>query len=604
MYKIIPEPRYSQYSADSIVLDSSALLTFPEGIDGLESIAGEIQLYLSSIGIYIEVDASEDHLGTILFELLPKDTLRLEEYYEIYVSAKCVRILASSRIGFVNAKHTLLQILRQAELMDDCISLFCCNIKDHPAFKWRGFMLDVSRHFFPLADVLTFVSILAEYKFNILHLHLTDDEGWRIQIKSHPLLTEVGAWRPGRIGRFGERRKAQSADEVCDYGGFYTKHDINLLVEFAGSLGITIVPEIDMPGHCMALLAAYPDLSCGGSPVSVSVGHKFCDWQADGTLTVNTENTLDPGNQRVYELIDDVIREIAEMFSGPYIHIGGDECFLGFWEKSSSHQFMLKNGMNTPKELESYFHQRVCAIVKKYHKIPIGWDEITDSVTDGEAVIMAWRSKELADNASKDGYSVIYTPKEYTYLDFCQGDPSVENVVYGSTDLRRAYSFKIDAVSCNHKNVLGGQANLWTELIPNIDFAFYMSFPRAFAIIEELWSGGDKPIYSQFISKVISHIDIFEFRKLNVCRALYEPKIITHLHDGTLAISLEMDVPDIEVFYTIDNTYPPKFGCRYTDPFLIHYGDLHLRVQSYKQGKAVGRELVIHIDDLYQRAYK
>ncbi len=176
--------------------------------------------------------------------------------------------------------------------------------------------------------------------------------------------------------------------------------------------------------------------------------------------------------------------------------------------------------------------------------------------------------------------------------------------MYGSTDLRRAYSFKIDAVSCNHKNVLGGQANLWTELIPNIDFAFYMSFPRAFAIIEELWGGGDKPIYSQFISKVISHIDIFEFRKLNVCRALYEPKIITHLHDGTLAISLEMDVPDIEIFYTIDNTYPPKFGCRYTDPFLIHYGDLHLRVQSYKQGKAVGRELVIHIDDLYQRAYK
>ncbi|MCL4133396.1 UNVERIFIED_CONTAM: hypothetical protein GTU68_040589 [Idotea baltica] len=286
------------------------------------------------------------------------------EGYELNVAENEISLTANKAAGIFNALQTLRQLLpkefeNKEEYGMGMGMVMGCKIKDYPRFGWRGLMLDVSRHFFSVEDVKAYLDKMAQYKMNVFHWHLTDDEGWRIEIKSLPKLTEVGAWRVPRHGRFGKDRPFPKEGEEATEGGFYTHEQIKDVIKYAAERNITIVPEIDVPGHSMAVLAAYPELSTLKEPKVVNPGGYFADWTGPH-FKMLIENTLNPADEKVYEFVDKVMTEVAELFPSQYIHMGGDECYHGYWEESPEVQkFMKKNDIKDTHGLQSYFVGRV-----------------------------------------------------------------------------------------------------------------------------------------------------------------------------------------------------------------------------------------------------
>ena len=299
------------------------------------------------------------------------------------------------------------------------------KITDYPRFGWRGLTLDVSRHFFTVEEVKSYIDQMSKYKFNVFHWHLTDDEGWRVEIKAFPRLTEVGAWRVERHGRFGSQRPYPKKNEKATYGGFYTQEEIKEVIAYASERNVTIIPEIDVPGHSMALLAAYPELSTKKELKFVNPGSKFANWFGDGTFEMTIENTLDPSNPGVYAFLDMVFGEIAGLFPSDYIHMGGDECYHGFWDRDPKVQsFMKENNIANSHELQSYFVKRVEKIISSKGKKMIGWDEILEGGLADGAAVMSWRGMQGGIEAARSQHEVVMTPKEFVYLDYTQGDYS------------------------------------------------------------------------------------------------------------------------------------------------------------------------------------
>jgi len=464
-------------------------------------------------------------------------------------------------------------------------------------------MLDVSRHFFTVDEVKAYLDQMAEFKFNVFHWHLTDDEGWRIEIKTFPKLTEVGAWRVERHGRFGSGRAAPKKSEKTSYGGFYTQEEIKDVIAYAAARNITIVPEIDVPGHSMALLAAYPQYSTKKEFKHVNPGAKFADWFAGGKFKMNIENTLNPADPAVYAFLDMIFDEVAALFPGEYIHMGGDECYHGYWEEDAKVQeFMAKNGIKNGEELQSYFVKRVEKIISSKGKKMIGWDEILEGGLAEGAAVMSWRGMKGGIEAAGLGHKVVMTPTTFAYLDYTQGDSSVENKIYADLSLEKSYSFDpVPELILDPDLILGGQGNLWTEVVPNLPFAFYMTYPRAMAISESLWSTKENKNWEDFLSRTESHFIRFDQKGINIAKTIYEPEVKVYQEGRKLMCELKNPFSDIEMYYTIDNTYPVTFGKKYEEPFELPAGDFSLRVQSFRDGKAVERLLQIPRKDLESR---
>lgn len=532
------------------------------------------------------------------------------EGYILEVNQNTIELSANNAAGIFNGLQSLRQMFPvNFEARDsqatETVKVIGCKIIDWPRFGWRGLMLDVSRHFFSVNDVKAFIDKMAQYKFNVFHWHLTDDEGWRIEIKSLPKLTEVGAWRVNRYGRFGEFRSYPQPDEMATYGGFYTQEEIKDIVRYASNRNITIVPEIDFPGHSMAALAAYPELSTKKESKFVNPGSKFAEWYSNGTFKMMIENTLNPADEKVYEFIDKVFTEVADLFPGKYIHMGGDECYHGYWEADSSVQeFMKNNNLKDSHALQSYFVKRVQKIINNKGKKMIGWDEILYGGLAEGAVVMSWRGIKGGVAAAKMKHEVVMTPNTFVYLDYTQGDHSLENPIYANLSLEKSYSFEPVPDEVDAKFILGGQGNLWTEVIPNLDFAFYMTYPRAFAISEIFWSPAEKKNWNNFIARTEMHFSRFEASKTNISKAVFEPVVTIYKEADKLMCRLQNSIPDAQIYYTIDNTYPVQFGQKYSDSFEIPAGNLSLRTQTFRYGKAMGRELLIHRSELEQRVPK
>jgi hexosaminidase len=438
----------------------------------------------------------------------------------------------------------------------------------------------------------------------VFHWHLTDDEGWRVEIKSLPKLTEVGAWRVPRVGRFGDTRPYPQPGEKATYGGFYTQDQIREIVAYAKARNITIVPEIDVPGHSMAALAAYPELSTKKEDKFVNPGSKFAEWYGNGQFKMLIENTLNPADERVYEFLDKVFGEIAQLFPGEYIHMGGDECYHGYWEEDPDVQkFMKKNKIENSHELQSYFVKRVEKIISSKGKKMIGWDEILEGGLAEGAAVMSWRGMEGGIEAAKMGHEVVMTPTTFAYLDYTQGDHSVENPIYANLSLEKSYNFEPVPEEVDANYILGGQGNLWTEVIPNLDFAYYMTYPRAFALSETFWTPKDKKNWESFISRTEAQFIRFDASQTNISHAVYDPIIQVSKGEDSkkLICELKNSIPGADVYYTIDNTYPPQFGQKYSGPFEIPEGNLSLRTQTIRDGKPLGRELIIHRSELEKR---
>lgn len=527
-----------------------------------------------------------------------------KEGYSLKIRQNKVELKANNVIGVFYALQSLDQLFDFNAKSNGNVVLPACTITDFPRFGWRGLMLDVSRHFFSTSDVKKYIDWMSKYKFNVLHWHLSDDNGWRIEIKAMPKLTEIGAWRVERFGAFGNR-EAPSEGEATAYGGYYTQEEIKDILHYAAERQITIVPEIDIPGHSMALLAAYPELSTLKEPKMVNPGSSFADWHGDGTFTMKIENSLNPSDEKVYAILDTIFGEVAALFPGQYIHIGGDECYHGFWEKDPNCvALMQKENLKDAKELQSYFIKRVVNIITSKGKKAIGWDEILyGGLADG-AAIMSWRGTKGGIEASKAGHEVVMSPNSFAYLDYTQGDPSVEVPVYAKLSLKKSYEFEPAPEGVDPKYILGGQGNLWTEKIPTIEHAFYMTYPRALAIIESVWSPSEKKEWNNFSTRLETHFNRFETAGKPICKAVYDPIVIVKKQDGKMMCTLSNDLADVTIYYTIDGTFPAQYSTKYTQPFEIPKGDITFRAVSYRNGKPIGRTLTISKEMLEKRIGK
>lgn len=609
-HNIIPTPVKYENTSGMFMLDNQTAIRVNTKDESVTKMAQGFVDFLSKAGTNVELlKNATDKVPSKVISLNLANTPKAEigtEGYTLEVNDKEITINANKPAGIFYGLQTLRQLLpANFESVDYPMGIgmiMGCKITDYPRFGWRGLMFDDSRHFFGVDAVKSYLDKMAQYKFNVFHWHLTDDEGWRIEIKSLPKLTEIGAWRVERNGKFGENRPYPKEGEKATYGGFYTQEQIKEVIKYAADRNIRIIPEIDIPGHSMAALAAYPELSTLKQPKFVNPGSKFAEWYGDGKFEMLIENTLNPADEAVYTFVDKVMTEVAALFPSEYIHMGGDECYHGFWEKDPRVQkFMQKNKIKDTHELQSYFVKRVEKIINSKGKKMIGWDEILEGGLAEGAAVMSWRGMKGGIEAAKMGHQVVMSPTTFAYLDYTQGDKSVENPIYADLSLRKAYSFEPVPEGVDPKFILGGQGNLWTEVIPNIQFANYMTYPRAFAISESVWSPKESKNFENFISRTEQHFTRFDASKTNISKAIYDP-IVTVTKDGEkLMVTLQSEISNSEIFYTIDNTYPVNYGTKYTNTFEVPEGELNLRTQLYRNGQPVGRLLQISREQLLQR---
>jgi hexosaminidase len=532
------------------------------------------------------------------------------EGYQLIVSPKSVSISANEAAGLFYGVQTLLQLLPKEIESKKAVKNIswkapCVEIKDYPRFGWRGLMFDVCRHFFTKEEVKSYIDNMVKYKFNLLHLHLTDDEGWRIEIKSLPRLTSVGAWNVKKTGTFGTFSDPAD-DEPRTYGGFYTQNDIKELVQYAKDRFVNILPEVDVPGHSMAAVVSYPELSCtaGADKYHIISGEKFMIWPEGAHFYGLVDNTVCPANEKVYEFLDKVFTEVAQLFPFEYIHIGGDETARNFWEKSNTIKaLMQKESLKNLDEVQSYFEKRVEKIVESKGKKVIGWDEILEGGLAPGAAVMSWRSIKGGIAAAKLGHEAVMSPSAYTYIDYMQSDKVTEPPVYASLRLNKAYQFEPVPDGVEAKYIKGGQANLWTEQIYNMRQVEYMTWPRGFAISESVWSPKEKKNWNSFVSKVENHFDRLNVSQTKYAPAIYDPSFEVKKSEGGLpVVTLIPEIEGLDIYYSFDNSLPDNFYPKYSIPLTVPKDASMMKVITYRGEKPIGRMIVMPVAELKKRA--
>ena len=424
-----------------------------------------------------------------------------DEAYKLRVDHKGIHIQAGDKAGFFYGVQSLIQLLPTDKKI---VSLPYLDIEDSPRFKWRGLHLDVCRHFFPVEFVKKYIDLMALYKLNTFHWHLTEDQGWRIEIKKYPKLTEVGSIRK-------ETMVAKNFDPYVGdgkpYGGFYTQDEIREVVAYATERQITVVPEIEMPGHSMAALAAYPELGCDPGPYEV------------GTRWGVYEDIYCP-SEKTFAFLEDVLTEVIDLFPGQYIHIGGDEAPKAAWKKSAlAQQVIKKEELKDEFELQSYFIKRIEKFLISKGKKLIGWDEILEGGLAPEAAVMSWRGEKGGIEAAEAGHYVVMSPNAELYFDHYQGEPEKEPLAIGGfTTLESVYHYEpipeaLDAG--HHQYVMGAQANVWTEYIPTQEHAEYMAYPRVLALAETVWTQRERKDWTAFQAKLPAQLKILDERNVN-----------------------------------------------------------------------------------------
>ena len=531
------------------------------------------------------------HNSQVIYLLIDKKVKTAKEGYLLSVNPAAITIRAATSQGMFYGVQSLLQLIP----VDGDRKIPALEIADEPRFSWRGLMLDVSRHFFTIAEVKRLIDQMVFYKFNILHLHLTDDQGWRLEIKKLPNLTKVGAWRVPRTGLWWDRDCPQDGEEAT-YGGFYTQEEIKDLVKYAAKRNVNILPEIDIPGHSLAAIAAYPWLSSSKNTFKVNPGCKF--YGID-------DNTLCAGKESTFEFLNTVLTEVAELFPFEYIHIGGDECYKGFWKKCEDCQKVMNdNGLKDEKELQSYFVKRLEKLLQGKGKKLMGWDEILEGGLAPNATVMSWRGMEGGIAATKANHHVVMSPNDFAYLDLYQGDPAIEPPTYSLLRLNKVYDFEPVPAGVDSAFILGGQGNLWTESVPTFRQAEYMFWPRSFALAEILWSPRSYRNWPDFISRTEVHLQRLLRADINYSRSFFDA-IVTPTKDrsGNLLIQLSTEIEELTIYYTFDNTYPDHHSMLYIkgEKLSIPKDADTFRVITYREGKPIGRIITIPVVDLAKR---
>lgn len=460
-------------------------------------------------------EGTEAVSGSLFLQI--DSSVRSKEGYTLSVSPKKIILKAATPAGLFYGVQTIRQLLppeTESGTIAENISLSVpvCEIRDEPRFPYRGMHLDVCRHFFPIESVKRYIDMLALHKMNSFHWHLTDDQGWRIEIRKYPKLTETGAFRKETI--VGHARNKPQVFDGKPYGGFYTQEEIREVVAYASERFITVIPEIEMPGHALALLAAYPELSCTGGPFEVFTGWGIVD------------DIFCAGKEETFALLEDVLTEVSELFPGEYIHIGGDEAPKSRWEKCPDCQKRMKEeGLKDELELQSYFIARIEKFLLSKGRKIIGWDEILEGGLAPGATVMSWRGTEGGIKAARQKHNVIMTPTQYAYLDYYQKEPEGEPLsIGGYVPLEKVYSFDpvpSELTAEEGKYILGFQGNLWTEYIADQEHLEYMAFPRAFAIAETGWSPMLKKDFEDFLARLTVLGKRYDLAGINYFRGEY-----------------------------------------------------------------------------------
>ncbi len=525
--------------------------------------------------------------GNIKFETGPDME---EEAYNLNVTPKSITISASSGAGFFYALQSLKQLLPVSFYSGQLQSnvswgVPAVNITDKPAFEWRGYMLDVSRHFFDIDEVKKVLDFMAESKLNRFHWHLTDDQGWRLEIKSYPKLTEVGAWRVDHnvtdetISNWWGR-PVQKEGEKPAYGGFYTQEQVKEIVAYAKERFIEVIPEIDMPGHAQATIAAYPEIGCVNAAPYVATGGVY------------KNNTYNPGKEETFVFAEKMLNEVMDLFPFNYVHIGGDECNKEQWKIDPDAQRRIKEeGLKDEFELQSYFIKRIEKIINARDKVMIGWDEILEGGLAPNATVMSWRGEEGGIKSVKTGHEVIMTPNSYCYIDLKQGHDDLEpNLGYSQLLLSTSYNYQVipENLSAEEGKLIKGiQANLWTESISDWSKLTYMTFPRLYAIAESGWTSHENKNWDDFTNRLQIQFERLDQEGVRYAISAFSPWI-DHTGNGSeITVSLKTEVNGLDIHYTLDGSEPTLQSPKYNSPFTLTKTST-VKAQAFNHGSPVG----------------
>jgi len=499
---IVPAPMKLEQSAGEFLFTADTRILFTKGHTDAEAKATFLAEALrSAMGYALPVSARDGSTTNAIVLDIESSTDLGAEGYRLVTDKEWILIEAHTAAGLFYGVQTLRQLLPAAVFSKEVVKnaewrVPGVRIEDKPRFGWRGLLLDPARHFFPKEAVMKIMDLMALHKMNRLQLHLTDDQGWRIEIKKYPKLTEVGAWRKETL--VGHLTGKEETYDGTPHGGFYTQEDIRELVAYGAARHITLVPEIEMPGHAQAAIAAYPELGNVSEPLPV-----FTKWGVNPNIFNPAESTI--------LFLQDVLAEVAELFPGEYVHIGGDEAVKEQWEASAAVQQRIQElGLKDETAMQAYFIARMNTFLKEKGKKLIGWDEILDGGLGKDATVMAWRSVEKGLEAAKLGNDVIMAPTKYTYLDYYQGKVKEEPLgIGGYLPLEKVYEFNpmLEELTPEETaHVLGAQGQLWSEYIPTPEHLEYMAFPRACALAEVAWTPQAQRDYDDFLERLKIHL--------------------------------------------------------------------------------------------------
>lgn len=548
-YQVIPLPKEINLSDEKpFILDKNTVITYSNADEILSKEAGFLADFIEDIlGFKPEIRCSDEAVrNSIILELNP-DICENDEAYQIIVNENIIKITSSNTSGIFYGIQTLRKSLPVGTKATK-IEFPSCEIDDYPRFAYRGMHLDVSRHFFTIEEVKEYLDVMALHNLNRFHFHLTDDQGWRVEIKKYPKLTEIGAWRSGTI-----IGKTMAFDTIR-HGGFYTQEELRDLVKYAEDRHITIIPEIDLPGHMLAALASYPELGCTGGPYEV--------WKQWGV----SEDVICAGNEQALQFLEDVLLEVMDIFPSEYIHIGGDEVPRDRWIECPKCQAKIKelgikgdDKHSAEDYLQSYVMSRMEQFVENHGRHIIGWDEMLDGELAPNATVMSWRGSDGGYKAAKMHHNVIMTPNDYVYFDYYQSldTESEPEAGGGYNSVKKVYSLEPipeGLTKDEEKYILGPQANIWTEYASEFNVVLFRLLPRLGALAEVQWCSPDQKNYYDFVKREYRMTRLYRLYHWRYATHVFDidVKITPNVQDGVIDVTMTKQV-DGTIMYSIDN---------------------------------------------------
>lgn len=578
-FNIIPRPQQVNVSNDApFTLSAKTVISLGTNSQDMKRNANMLATYIEqATGIRPAVGKSKNGAAIVL--TIDK-TIANTEGYKLDADAKQIRIAGASAAGVFYGIQTLRKSLPLVNGKASKVSIPAVHIADAPRFAYRGTHLDVSRHFVTADSVRQFIDMLALHNINRFHWHLTDDQGWRIEIKKYPLLTQIGSKRAQTV--IGHNSGKYDGKP---YSGFYTQQQIRDIVKYAADRYITIVPEIDLPGHMQAALAAYPDMGCTGGPYEV--------WQKWGV----SDNVLCAGNDKTLTFIDNVLKEITQLFPSKYIHVGGDECPKTQWQKCPKCQARIKalnleakDGHSAEERLQSYIITHASNYLKSLGRNTIGWDEILEGGLADGATVMSWRGESGGIAAAKQHHDVVMTPNSYLYFDYYQSlDKANEPLAIGGyLPLETVYSYEPmpkELTADEARHIIGVQANIWTEYMPTFKQMQYMALPRIAALSEVQWSQPALKDYTSFTNRLTEFTHLYDRLGYNYAKHLYNVAIHVDSDNKWREILIHMTTAgNAEIRYTLDGTEPTANSALYTGAIVLQKS-AKIRAAAFRDGK-------------------